>query len=116
MGDQRSRSRPDLRRNDRFCVFPKREQPPQIPYKTDIYLGKGYFFLLTTPPGRGRNMVRIQKCSFFLGPKIPDFGPEIRFLIWAPDFFSELRPFSSGSARFAPKSLDQSHYGQCLTR
>merc|ERR1712212_1116306 len=120
-------------------VVKRKKYPfPQIPYKTDIYLGKGYFFLLTTPPGRGRNMVRTEKCIFFGGPKISDFGPKIRFLIWDPDFcqrgvcsprrwlrlgvgpvqiarfVAELRPFSSGSARFSPKSLDQSHYGDTV--
>ena len=30
---------------------------------------KGYFFLCTTLPGRGQNMVSIKKCMFFLGPK-----------------------------------------------
>ena len=142
MGDQRSRSRPDLRRNDRFCVFPKREKRAENPFfaiAIAIAIArKGYFFLLTTPPGHGRNMVRTEKCIFFGGPKIPDFGPKIRFLIWDPDFcqrgvcsprrwlrlgvgpvqiarfVAELRPFSSGSARFAPKSLDQSHYGDTV--
>ena len=54
---------PDLRRNGRFYVLPKSgkraENPffskitPKIGQKTDIYLGKGYFFLCTTLPGRG---------------------------------------------------------------
>ena len=93
-----------------------------------IYLGKGHFFLLTTLPSRGRNMVRVQKY----------FGLKVRFLIWDPDFcrrgvfsprrwlrlgvgpiqiarfVSKLCPFSSGSARFAPKSLDQPHYGDTV--
>ena len=79
-------------------------------------MGKGYFFLLTTLHGVGRNMVRVQKCMFFFWPENPDFGPKIRFLIWDPDFcqggplwghrlpvtalaLSASRPF--GPARFA---------------
>ena len=110
-------------------------QPPKICLKTDIYLGKGYFFLLTTLPGRGRNMVRVKKCYFFFWPENPDFGPKIRFLIWDPDFcqesvcspwrwlrlgtfgsivrlfVSELRPFSCGDPTDAPKSLTPPHCG-----
>ena len=37
--------------------------------KTDIYLGKKYFFVCTTLPGRGQNMVRVMSWMFFLGPK-----------------------------------------------
>ena len=61
MGGQRSRSGPELRINGRFCVVPKREKRAENPffaiatppntYKTDIYWGKGYFFLLTTLRG-----------------------------------------------------------------
>ena len=50
------------------------------------YLGKGNFFLLTTFPGRGRNMVRLKKWTLFFGPKFSVFGPKIRFLIWDRDF------------------------------
>ena len=45
-------------------------------------MGKGYFFLLTTLPGRGWNMVGTKKWGFFFGPKNPDFGPKIRFFVW----------------------------------
>ena len=57
-----------LRRNGRFNVLPKisflgqkifQKKTPKICLKTDIYLGKGYFFLCTTLPGRGKNMVRV---------------------------------------------------------
>ena len=40
-----------------------------------------YFFLWTTLPGRGRNMVRGKKCNIFFWPKFSDFGPKIRFLL-----------------------------------
>ena len=74
-------------------------QPPKICFKTDIYLGKGYFFLLTTLPGRGRNMVRVKKCYFFFGLKIRisaqksvfDMGP--RFLSMRRLCASALAPF-----------------------
>ena len=77
-------------------------------------------------------MVSRRKWMYFFGLKILDFGPSIVFNIW-PRFLStfvalgvgsvqidglvpELRPFSSGSARFAPTSLDQPHclLGYCL--
>ena len=45
------------------------------------YLAKGYFFLWTTLSGRGRNMVRGNKCMFFFGSKFSDFCPKIRFLL-----------------------------------
>ena len=57
-----------LRRNGRFNVLTKisflgqkifQKKTPKICLKTDIYLGKGYFFLCTTLPGRGKNMVRV---------------------------------------------------------
>ena len=99
------------------------------------YLGKGNFFLLTTFPGRGRNMVRIKKWVFFFGPKFSVFGPKIRFLIWDRDFcqwtvcsprrpgrfgafgsifrlfVTELWPFLWGDPSDAAKSLTPPHYG-----
>ena len=56
-------------------VFPKK-QTPKLCLKTDIYFGKGYFFVCTTFPCRGQNLVRVKKCSFF-GPEILFFGPKI---------------------------------------
>ena len=52
------------------------------------YLGKGNFFLLTTFPGRGRNMVRAKKCMFFFWPKIFGFRPENPFFYMGPQFSS----------------------------
>merc|ERR1712218_389083 len=82
--------------NGRFYALPKSgkraENPffskitPEIGQKTDTYLGKGYFFLCTTLPGRGLNIVRIKKWVFFFGPKNSDFGPKIHFFIWKPVF------------------------------
>ena len=37
--------------------------------KTDIYLGKKYFFVCTILPSLGQNMVIVMKWMFFLGPK-----------------------------------------------
>ena len=56
------------------------KKKPKLCLKTDIYFGKGYFFVCTTFPGRGQILVRVKKCSFFwvrnLGfwPKIPLFA------------------------------------------
>ena len=102
-------------------------------------MGKGYFFLLTTLPGRGWNMAAIKKCTFFLGPKNPDFGPKIRFFVWDRVFWqsgarnprrwfrfgtfgsivrffvSELRPFSWGEpGRRAKKSYPTPLWGHRL--
>ena len=91
-------------------------------------MGKGYFFLLTTLPGRGWNMVGTKKWLFFFGPKNPDFGPKSIFFVWDAVFFqrgarnprrwfrfgtfgsivrlfvSELRPFLWGDPPDTPKS------------
>ena len=44
-------------------------------FRTDILLEKGYFFLLTTLPRHGRNIVRLKKWMFFW-PKNIDFDPK----------------------------------------
>ena len=41
----------------------------EISLETDIYFGKGYFFLSTTVFGPGQNMVRVKKCMFFWGAR-----------------------------------------------
>ena len=45
------------------------------------HLGKVYFFLWTTLPGHGRNMVRVKKWILFFWPKFSDFNPKVRFLL-----------------------------------
>ena len=50
------------------------------------YLGKRYFFLWTTLPGRGRNMVRRKKCMFFLGQNFRIFARNSVFCYRTPDF------------------------------
>ena len=52
------------------------------------YLGKRNFFLLTTFPGRGRNMVRLKKWTLFFLPKIFGFWPENPFFDMGPRFSS----------------------------
>ena len=84
-------------------------------------------------------MAAIKKCTFFLGPKNPDFGPKIRFFVWDPVFWqsgarnprrwlrfgtfgssvrlfvSELRPFSRGEpGRRAQKSYPTPLWGHRL--
>ena len=54
--------------------------------KTDIYFGKGYFFLCTTFSGCGQNMVRTEKWVFVFFPEISVFGPKIQFLPYDPNF------------------------------
>ena len=46
-----------------------------VNFRTDILLEKGYFFLLTTLPRHGRNIVRLRKWMSF-GPKNMDFDPK----------------------------------------
>ena len=45
------------------------QKTPKFCEKTDIYLGKGYFFICTTLPGRSKNIVIVKKWMLFLGPK-----------------------------------------------
>ena len=69
-----------------FCR--KADFGPKIRFpktKTDIYLGEEYFFLCTSLPGRGENMVSMKKCSF-LGPKIRISALNSVFCYRTPDF------------------------------
>ena len=50
------------------------------------HLGKGFFFLWTTLPGRGWNMVSIEEVNVFLPQKSKFWTKNLFFLLWAPDF------------------------------
>ena len=67
------------------CFFPKKT--PKICYKTDIYFGKGCFFVSTTFPGHGQNIVSSQKSMFFWA-RNPGFLPENPFFAIRPKILS----------------------------
>ena len=98
-------------------------------------MGKGYFFLLTTLPGRGWNMVGTKKCPFFLASKIRIWARKSVFSYGTPFFgkvalvtlgvgsvlapsdlvcdfsFPSYVRFREGNPADAPKSLTQPHCG-----
>ena len=57
---ERGRYQSELRRNGRLSVGLKSEKEAENPLMPVNHLGKGYFFLYTTLPGCGRDMVRVK--------------------------------------------------------
>ena len=78
-----------------MSVGPKREQMAKTPFFAILtppkrlfpvnYLVKRYFFLWTTLPGRGRNMVRVKKWVF-LGQNFRILARKSVFCYRTPDF------------------------------
>ena len=90
------RTQPELQRDDHFYVGPKSgfsanttflfpKKTPEICKRTNIYLGKRYFFICTTLPGRRQNMVSKEVNAFFWAKKL-GFRPKIRFFPYDPNF------------------------------
>ena len=94
---QRTRSRPELRRNGRFYVRPKSgfwpkngsypKKSPKMTFSPLIIWAKATFSLnnfFRSWPEHGES----PKVYAFCGPKILVFGPKIRFLPYDPNFGS----------------------------
>ena len=70
--------------------------------KMHIYLEKGYFFHCTTLPGRGQNMVSIEKWTLFLGPKTRFLARESVFCHTTQNFVNGPFVALGETVHFAP--------------
>ena len=81
------------------AFYPKKH--PKFVKRLISILDKGYFFLLTTFSGRGRNMIRGKKCVFFFGPK-SRFWPKNPIFAMRPQFWSTVRLALGETVHFPP--------------